>query len=713
MHFRSKTFWGFFATYTLLISALLIFSQARTWRQSIREAQANTETANAQAVAELTDHLNAQVQEVSQLALVLHQMTWVHKLYPETTIFDDEYSLRRRSEITREFDLLTDLNPLVEQVVLIYPYRDICITSYAWTDTQFYLNKMGVGVQDQPNVMAAIRATDELVHLTAVEEAFPGESIIVVAPVEKIAQPRAYVCFFFNTAKFTESIRRQMPANMTGFSLLGADEQSEVLRLTGESDRASHSAVTNRSPFLDWTYAFSFDTSLIGLNTPDALYVRIMEFGWQFLACILISYILSLLTYRPIGRLLHKVVLSGHESDSAKGDYQTIGSCLDRLMSDNDQLRAYTVEYEKTQRANIVRRLIQGFFNLEQAGEQLKRYKLPYDDQDYYQAYLIVGCGTAPEAASRLMKLEKLVSDVTNDRYLVSDTLDSEIVLIAAFPDSSAAERGNEAILAGIRTNSEDWTGSAVFQGKIQRGFIGISLSYQYARDRYMSLYRADEPAVYFPLEWEAQLITALRVGNLPTVLHILKEIRQENERRLCAGETTADALNQLIARLVDTICRAAEGIERTDLSIGQTLDQLYASGSTDENWTLIEAFCRQICERISSSVRDNSAQSFGELLAFIKAHLHDPDLSLKLVETHLHISVQTINRLFKQNMDCTFYVFVLKERMEMAKELLIASDEPTCAIAEKVGYLNEFSFRRAFTRYTGVRPREYSLNNR
>ena len=50
---------------------------------------------------------------------------------------------------------------------------------------------------------------------------------------------------------------------------------------------------------------------------------------------------------------------------------------------------------------------------------------------------------------------------------------------------------------------------------------------------------------------------------------------------------------------------------------------------------------------------------------------------------------------------------------MEKAKEYLRVSEAPIAEVSRQVGYENELSFKRAFIRYEGIRPREYRQQQR
>lgn len=68
-------------------------------------------------------------------------------------------------------------------------------------------------------------------------------------------------------------------------------------------------------------------------------------------------------------------------------------------------------------------------------------------------------------------------------------------------------------------------------------------------------------------------------------------------------------------------------------------------------------------------------------------------------------MSVRHLNRLFRDELDMTPARYVEQVRVEAAKSLLEACDEPVSAVARRVGFGSPESLRRAFTREFGVTP--------
>ena len=58
-----------------------------------------------------------------------------------------------------------------------------------------------------------------------------------------------------------------------------------------------------------------------------------------------------------------------------------------------------------------------------------------------------------------------------------------------------------------------------------------------------------------------------------------------------------------------------------------------------------------------------------------------------------------------------TFYAYLTQRRMERAKALL-AGGASVAEVADRVGYDTDYSFRRAFQRYTGVKAQDYTAED-
>ncbi|AEI45173.1 response regulator [Paenibacillus mucilaginosus] len=83
-------------------------------------------------------------------------------------------------------------------------------------------------------------------------------------------------------------------------------------------------------------------------------------------------------------------------------------------------------------------------------------------------------------------------------------------------------------------------------------------------------------------------------------------------------------------------------------------------------------------------------------------------DLGLEELAQHLGISNSYFSLLFKQQHGETFLEYVTRERMELAKSLLLTSDKSVTQIGKLAGYAERRYFTKVFHKYEGMTPSEF-----
>lgn len=92
----------------------------------------------------------------------------------------------------------------------------------------------------------------------------------------------------------------------------------------------------------------------------------------------------------------------------------------------------------------------------------------------------------------------------------------------------------------------------------------------------------------------------------------------------------------------------------------------------------------------------------------YIRHHLDNERLSIAEVAEHVFLNQVYFGRLFKQVMNISFKKYVLRTRMEYARQLLEESDNSINDICAKVGIANPSYFSKLFKQEMGMLPSEY-----
>lgn len=97
------------------------------------------------------------------------------------------------------------------------------------------------------------------------------------------------------------------------------------------------------------------------------------------------------------------------------------------------------------------------------------------------------------------------------------------------------------------------------------------------------------------------------------------------------------------------------------------------------------------------------------QAIEFIQEHLHD-ELTLHEIAAAVDLSPFHFARLFKKVTGYSPYQFVLKQRVEHAKQLLMRG-QPLAKVAVDAGFFDQSHFTAHFKRFCGVTPKQFAAH--
>jgi AraC-like DNA-binding protein len=211
----------------------------------------------------------------------------------------------------------------------------------------------------------------------------------------------------------------------------------------------------------------------------------------------------------------------------------------------------------------------------------------------------------------------------------------------------------------------------------------------------------------------------------LQSMMEIVRYYRLDDER-------WTDLLARLIGRMQETLVSRADlaafvhnlahQLQKCASSLSPDMQKMWAdryeqpfARIAQETETLEElherlraamtALSRDLEQERQSRKKHATAQ---QIKAYIDRHYADPDLSLIQVSERFGLGPRSVSNLSKETFGENFIDYLLKVRFSHAKQMLLQTDEPIQAIAEKVGYTHVISFHRAFKKMFDLPPGEY-----
>jgi two-component system response regulator YesN len=104
----------------------------------------------------------------------------------------------------------------------------------------------------------------------------------------------------------------------------------------------------------------------------------------------------------------------------------------------------------------------------------------------------------------------------------------------------------------------------------------------------------------------------------------------------------------------------------------------------------------------------NNHHQLLLEVRGYIEAHFTDPEMSLDRLKEQFDLNPKYLSQLFKDKFGEGFMDFLIRLRIERAKQLLQTTSDPIQTISGRVGYLNVISFTRIFKKITSMSPGDF-----
>ncbi|MFB2893512.1 helix-turn-helix domain-containing protein [Aerosakkonemataceae cyanobacterium BLCC-F50] len=95
------------------------------------------------------------------------------------------------------------------------------------------------------------------------------------------------------------------------------------------------------------------------------------------------------------------------------------------------------------------------------------------------------------------------------------------------------------------------------------------------------------------------------------------------------------------------------------------------------------------------------------QTIEYIEQHLGE-EISLEAIANHLNMSQYYFCHLFKQSMGVSPYQYVLRHRIDKAKQLLKQRKLTITDVALECGFANQTHFTKHFRKLTGTTPRAY-----
>ncbi len=261
---------------------------------------------------------------------------------------------------------------------------------------------------------------------------------------------------------------------------------------------------------------------------------------------------------------------------------------------------------------------------------------------------------------------------------------------------------------------------------------IGIGGLYEDLKDIYYSFLEAREAIAYkivlghnrvicaqdirinhhqsfhYPIQLENEILSYIKIGALK---QIPAQLDKFIESLIGQKDISPSYIKKILRNFVGLISRMTlELPENTEMNRIRDNDfivefEKYKTVDEIRNW-LYEILC-EIAQTVGNMKKSQLEKDIDKAKLYIHQHFHE-DISLQTVSEYVCLSPTYFSAVFKELVGETFIEYLIKARVEKAKELLATGQYKIYEIANKVGYEDRRYFSEVFKKHTGLNPAEY-----
>lgn len=719
---HSKSFQRYFLTYAAIFAAMIFISILLLARTTNMERARTAEQQRSLQAEKISTQLDDMWKSAGSVGELLNNSSLVEKYKSDTDVFDADFDLVSRQEISQTLQNVCLSSTVVQDIGVIYPRKDTVITPQGWFDLQEYQTFLQrnhlVETEDFLDDVLGMTGGFSKLYAEDFAETTP-DTLVYVSQLDILDSPRAIAVIYLDKSVIARQLQQISGAQVCAVRIANAagDTRMQLTLAEPDPDDVVTMQLASRNMLLN--YEISFENQRMPFMQGAGGYLLIS--GVAVLS-MLLAYALAKMQYSPVNRLM-RMLTAKTGVNSQSGDMDTIAFCIDNLFADNESLKKMVTSYQQTLNRQQVVQLLRGYFN-----EDVARLMQGSDNlftENFVYAVLVLQRikdnrespdEQAQENARYIVILQHIVEKLCQEQNhceLVEQVDGNTAVIIEfpAMPDRDALMAIAETVHAAL---AEQDIESRAFVGRPCRGLAGISTSYQAAVETMQTdtghhtvVYAQPQMEYYYPIEWESRLMTAVQDGNIIQVRSILHHLYEEN-RRL---HLSAPLVSRISLLLTEDLHRTAVSMDLAPELLAefrephpaQRLETVFATAEKTA-----EIICAEAARR-KESAADNVSRS---LVEYVNTHIFDPELSLKQLGDEFSVSTASVSRIFKKSAGENFYHYITQKRIARAKELLLIQGYCPAQIAEAVGYDSEYSFKRAFVRTVGMAPRDYCAQN-
>ena len=463
------------------------------------------------------------------------------------------------------------------------------------------------------------------------------------------------------------------------------------------------------------------------LLTKEARFIRDMSFLLAFLGLSFGVYMLIIISkklYGPFFPIVKKILNLRHEngSDAEKNDFNLLSEVVDDIVYRSEQ------EGLLQNRSELMKSILWMIYSTgwgNNIKDELKQFGFPIDKSGFgVSLFKISGIQGDTDTYKIIEKFHSAASvagqSYTNVTYIFDFLAYDTVMLLAATSAKDAyfslcedirlavADKSGLNVLLTIGSlceTIEDVCWSCGEAARLQKLMV-FSDKCVLTSDDFSEA--CQDVEYQYPLQKETEFIEAVKNLNCDTAIGIIRDVSSDIRRHPSA----ADYVSELLWRFANGILVVLNSVGiRYENVMRQTFFESFieyrALSRMRDMMDNLERKTELVIGYISSRKENKNEDIIESVKKYIDNNC-EKDLSINRLGEIAYLAPTYLSTLFRDITGETPSAYILKVRIEKARELLMNSDYNVEKIAACVGYENVRTFFRAFKKLVGTTPNEY-----
>lgn len=467
-----------------------------------------------------------------------------------------------------------------------------------------------------------------------------------------------------------------------------------------------------------------------GVDAP-ALALHAAVFAGSAVVVLLLCLLGTAIFYSPIRALLANVSAIFGAREHEQDEFSYLESGVQRLGQHCTSLQMMVEQQQEQLKSLFGLHLLRGELSTEKIKKTLEDLGLPH-----YQGYRLIACSCLrtdveavdAEREALLMTVKAALDPALEEScYLPPLISDGLLIFLVGDNDQDALDIKAAELCGELRQPEEQLSyRAAVGVSTVVDELAKLHTAYNEAREALQTSTgkRDGQPVYYLPVGGEVvrqpydivlerELTTAVNNCDSRECDRLLQRFLQQMEEQQITGRERTFWLYRIVVAILRVASDA--GISTNLLLAGrkedpfERLGRLY--GTAELYDYLMEEVAVPVILLLSQRRQQTQPDLVQQIITLIKQTRGDITLSECADQLGYHPSY--IWKVLKNQCNATFTDFVSREKLELAKELLVESDATVAEISDRLHYSNVQNFIRFFGREVGMTPGKYRKQNK